>query len=137
MLHIEIDSRSAVPAYRQLMDQVKYYVASGAVRGGDRLPSIRELSRYLGVNPTTVVKAYTELEHEGAIERRHGKGVFVRDGVESLSRKELAAALHEAARRLAVEALQMGAPRELVLRVVREELTAVAKGKKPGKKPRK
>lgn len=125
MLHYQIDPGSAAPAYRQLMTQVQYYVASGAVRSGEKLPSIREMARYLGVNPSTVVKAYGELEHAGVIERRHGSGVFVQAGVKSPSKRERTRALRERARSLAVQAKQMGAERELVLRLVEEELAAL------------
>ena len=130
MLHFELDTRNAAPAYRQLMDQVGYYVASQTLATGAQLPSIRELARYLGVNPSTVVKAYTELEHEGLIERRQGKGVFVRASSASerrLSSGRMEAALRESARRLALEATQLGAKRELVLRVVRDELNEMSK----------
>ena len=131
MLHYQIDPGSAAPAYRQLMEQVQYYVASGTVAGGDKLPSIRELARYLGVNPSTVVKAYGELEHAGVIERRHGSGVFVKRGAKSPPKRERERALRERAQRLAVEAKQMGVERELVLRLVAEELDALD-GKESG-----
>ena len=122
MLHLQIDSRGSAPAYRQLMDQVKYYVASGSLRPGDQLPSIRDAARYLAVNPSTVVKAWTELEHEGVVERQHGKGVFISDKARRVPARELEAALRRGARRLAVEAVQMGASPEEVLAVLREEL---------------
>ncbi len=125
MLHLELDPRSAVPAYRQLMDQVTYYVASGALSPGDKLPSIREVARYLGVNPTTVVKAYTELAHESVIERQHGRGVFVRQAASAKPRLEIEKALRERARKLAVAAQQMGAGDDEVVRIVREELAAL------------
>jgi len=128
VLHLQIDPRSAAPAYRQLMDQVKYYLVSGALRPGDRLPSIREAARYLAVNPSTVVKAWTELEHEGVVERRQGKGVFLRAQEPTVSAAELEGALRRGARQLAVEATQMGAAREVVLRIVGEELDALAPG---------
>jgi len=125
MLHLQIDPHSGVPVYRQMMDQVKYYVASGALRAGDLLPSIRELARALSVNPTTVVKAYNELQHEGVIEMKHGKGAFVAEAAEGMSAGELEKALRHLVRRLAVEAAQMGAAPELVLRVVAEELESL------------
>ena len=77
MLHFQINPHSGVPVYRQMIDQVKYYVASDALKAGDQLPSIRELAQSLAINPTTVVRVYAELEHEGVIEIRHGKGAFV------------------------------------------------------------
>jgi len=126
LLHLQIDPRSAAPAYRQLMDQVKYYLASGTLRPGDRLPSIREAARYLAVNPSTVVKAWSELEHEGVVERKQGKGVFARELESGSTAVELEGALRQSARQLAVEATQMGAERELVLRIVNEELDGLA-----------
>ena len=55
MLHFQINPHSGVPVYRQMIDQVKYYVASDALKAGDQLPSIRELAQSLAINPTTVV----------------------------------------------------------------------------------
>jgi GntR family transcriptional regulator len=66
-----------VPIYLQLMEQVKHAIETGALRAGDQLPGIRPLAEELVINPNTVAKAYRELEHEGAIELRHGSGAFV------------------------------------------------------------
>ncbi len=68
---------SGVPIYLQLMEQVKHSIETGALRPGDQLPGIRPLAEQLVINPNTVAKAYRELEHEGAIELRHGAGAFV------------------------------------------------------------
>ncbi len=127
MLHFQIDPHSGVPVYRQMMDQAKYYVASGVLRVGDLLPSIRELAAALSVNPTTVVKAYTELEHEGVIEMRQGKGAFVAAPAARMSEAERRRALQRLARQLAVEAAQMGAAPDVVLRVVQDELDRLKK----------
>jgi GntR family transcriptional regulator len=124
-LHLQIDGRSGVPVYRQMMDQLKYYVAGGTLRAGDQLPSIRELAGVLAINPTTVVKAYTELEREGVIEMRHGKGAFVAGQPRALDPAEQAGALRRSARQLAVEAAQLRVPAARVLQVVREELAAL------------
>lgn len=126
MLHFQIDPHSGVPVYRQVMDQVKYYIASGVLRAGDQLPSIRELAQSLAVNPTTVVKTYSELQHEGVIEMRHGKGAFVAEGLSRLSDRERDKALRRLARQLAVEAAQMGASERMVLRIVSEEMKEIA-----------
>ena len=122
MLHFQINLQSGLPVYRQLMDQIKYYAASGILPVGAQLPSIRELARTLTVNPTTVVKAYTELEHEGVILNRQGKGAFLADTAPSLSEAVCEESLRRLARQLAVEATQMGAHRKQVLRLVEEEL---------------
>jgi GntR family transcriptional regulator len=104
------------------MDQIKFYVASKTLAAGGQLPSIRELAKTIHVNPTTIVRAYNELEHEGVIEMKHGKGVFVAEGVRAISEQEREAALRRLARQLAVEAIQMGVPESLVLRVIKEEI---------------
>ena len=122
-LHLQLDPHSGVPVYRQMMDQIKYYVASGVLQAGDQLPSIRELAQRLAINPTTVVKAYSELEHGAIIEMRHGKVVFVKEGSIHMSTREREKALRRIARQLAVEAAQMKAPAVLVLRIVQEELS--------------
>jgi DNA-binding transcriptional regulator YhcF (GntR family) len=75
---IVVDPHSGVPVYRQLMDQVKFHVASGLMKPGDPLPSTRTLSSELGVNPMTVSKAYGYLEIEGVIERRPGRPLVVK-----------------------------------------------------------
>ena len=123
MLHFQINPHSGVPVYRQMVDQVKYYVASGALKPGDQLPSIRELAQRLAINPTTVVRVYSDLEHEGIIETRHGKGAFVTSSGRRLSAAERERVLRELARHLAVEAVQMGASDSQVLQCVREALT--------------
>lgn len=125
-LHLQLDSRSGVPVYRQMMDQMKYYVVGGTLRPGDQLPSIRELAGALAVNPTTVVKAYTELEREGVIEMRHGKGAFVASRAQALSVAEQESTLRRTARQLALEAAQLGVPAPRVVQLVREELGQIA-----------
>ncbi len=111
-----------------MMDQVKYYVVGGTLRPGDQLPSIRELAGALTVNPTTVVKAYTELEREGVIEMRHGKGAFIAVQSRALSITEQESAVRRTARQLALEAGQLRVPPQRVVQIVREELSRIAPG---------
>jgi len=73
----QIDFKSGKPVYLQLADQVRYAAASGALRPGDPLPSIRPLAEELRVNRNTVAKAYAELESQGVIETAPGKGCFL------------------------------------------------------------
>ena len=75
---ITVDPQSGVPVYRQLMDQIKFHVASGLLAPGDELPSTRTLSADLGVNPMTVSKAYSFLEKDGVVERRPGLPLIVK-----------------------------------------------------------
>jgi len=71
------DAGSGVPIYRQLVQQVRRDVMLGRLRPGDQLPSVSEVVGALSVNPNTVVKAFSELEHQGLVERRRGVGTFV------------------------------------------------------------
>ncbi len=74
---ILIDPHSGVPAYRQLMDQIKFHIASGLLQPGAELPSTRALSAELRLNPMTISKAYQLLEHEGVLQRHRGLNLTV------------------------------------------------------------
>ena len=74
---IVVDPSSGVPVFRQVMDQVRFHIASGLLKAGDELPPTRSLSAELGVNPMTISKAYNLLERDGVLERRPGKPLLV------------------------------------------------------------
>jgi GntR family transcriptional regulator len=76
---ISLDLKSGVPIYRQIIDQVKSAIATGALGPGDRLPTVRQLSVDLSVNPNTVSRAYNELELTGLVETHMGSGTFIGD----------------------------------------------------------
>lgn len=76
---LKIDPQSGTPIYLQLMEQVRHAIGMGLFRPGDSLPTIRELALQLGINPNTVAKAIRELEREGVLVTRVGKGSFVSD----------------------------------------------------------
>ena len=76
---ITVDLKSGMPIYRQIIDQVKSGIATGAVGPGDRLPTVRQLAVDLSVNPNTVSRAYTELELTGLVETHMGSGTFIGD----------------------------------------------------------
>ena len=73
-----IDHHNGIPAYRQIMEQVRLQVATGVLRPDDELPSTRALSAELSLNPMTISKAYSLLEHDGVLERRRGQTLVVR-----------------------------------------------------------
>src|SRR5208283_2386427 len=75
----QVDFKSGRPVYLQLVDQVRYAAASGGLRPGEPLPSIRPLAEELRVNRNTIAKAYTELESQGVIETIPGKGCFLKE----------------------------------------------------------
>jgi|SRR6187401_3219675 len=84
MVKLQVQFASGKPVYLQVVDQVKAAIASGALRPGEALPSIRPLAEDLRVNRNTIAKAYAELEGQGVIETLAGKGCFVRAGASPL-----------------------------------------------------
>ncbi len=79
-MDIKINLADGVPLYRQIVNQIRYMVASGLLEIGEELPPIRTLAMQLKVTPNTIVKAYGELEAAGVVRKRHGSGTFVSDG---------------------------------------------------------
>ena len=75
----QIDFKTGKPVYLQLVDQIRYAAASGRLRPGEPLPSIRPLAEELRVNRNTIAKAYAELESQGIIETIPGKGCFLKE----------------------------------------------------------
>ena len=84
-----IDFQSGVPVYLQIVQQVKVAAATGLIRSGDPLPSVRALAEDLRINRNTVARAYAELESESVIETRQGSGCFLKDGGASPLRKSV------------------------------------------------
>jgi len=76
-IHIQLDLKSGVPFYRQIIDQVKAAMATESIGPGERLPTVRQLAVDLSINPNTVSRAYTELELTGLVETQMGSGTFV------------------------------------------------------------
>jgi len=76
-LEFQIITGSSTPVYRQIVDQVRKAVASGALRAGEQLPSVRALAEHLVINPNTVARAYGDLTRDGVIESQPGKGLFI------------------------------------------------------------
>jgi GntR family transcriptional regulator len=80
---IRIESTSGVPITKQIAEQIRAGCASGTLRPGDRLPSVRQLAQELAVNQNTVLRVYERLTSEGLLERRHGDGTYVADRLPS------------------------------------------------------
>ncbi|HEO70817.1 MAG TPA: GntR family transcriptional regulator [Candidatus Hydrogenedentes bacterium] len=94
-----INIHSNVAVYIQIENEVQFAIAAGKLKGGDRLPPVRELSERLEVNPNTVAKAYRDLEVMGYLYTRRGMGVFINKGVEAKCRercmRNIVSRLHE------------------------------------------
>jgi DNA-binding transcriptional regulator YhcF (GntR family) len=74
---LQLDLRSGVPVYRQIMDQVLAAIASARLTDGDQLPTVRQLAVDLSINPNTVIRAYRELEIRGFLDTHQGSGTFI------------------------------------------------------------
>jgi len=127
---IQIDHGCDRPVYLQIADQVKRDVALGRVAEGDRLPTVRELSSRLVINPNTIAKAYRELEHQGIIITRPGSGSYIAQGSSRLSEAVREKLIREQIDRLMVEAIHMQIDRRQLFGWIDE---ALAKFKFPEK----
>ncbi len=107
-MELNVDTGSREPIYRQLAIQIREAVARGRLSVGDKLPSVRDLSRRLVVNPNTIARAYTELEREGVLNTRQGMGVFVARPACELTRPARRKRLVEQLDVLLTEAVYLG-----------------------------
>lgn len=117
-MQFEISSTSRQPIYQQLVRQVREGIARGDLKAEQQLPSVRQLSRDLVINPNTVARAYTELEREGLLSNRPGRGVFVAEPRDELTRDARRRRLLESLDRLLTEAVHLGFAEEEVARLV-------------------
>ena len=127
-MDITINMTDGVAIYRQIVNQVKYLVASGLLQPGEELPPIRTLALQLKVTPNTIVKAYGELEISGVIHKRQGSGTFVSDQRPQLGLRERRRIIEQRVDALLAEAHQLNFTAEDVLRTVRERKAAMDSG---------
>lgn len=115
-----LNPASAIPMYRQLMEQVRRLVSSGQLQPGDPLPSVRELALTHAVNPMTISKAYSLLETEGLLQRQRGKAMTVA-GQQGLreNRSERLRRLQPALEQLAMAARQLELEPDAVVQALR------------------
>jgi GntR family transcriptional regulator len=118
----QIDFKAGKPVYLQLVDQIRYAAASGAIRPGEPLPSIRPLAEELRVNRNTVAKAYTELESQGVIETIPGRGCFLKENNTPFTRTVRQKLLGKEIDEAVVTAHHLQVDRETFLTMVNERL---------------
>jgi GntR family transcriptional regulator len=119
-MQFDIDITSATPIYAQLIMQIKRAIVTGVLRDGEYLPSLREMSVQLRVNPLTVARAYRELDQMNIITTEHGKGSYItKQAVDqtSLFRDE---ALSKAVDKLLDEAHQLGVSSAEIVKILKE-----------------
>ena len=121
-MQYEIQSASRVPIYQQLVRQVREAIARGDLKAQEQLPSVRHLSRDLVVNPNTIARAYTELEREGLLISRPGRGIYVAQPRNDLTRAARDRRLTEQLDRWLTEAVHLGYSADEVLRLVAQRV---------------
>jgi GntR family transcriptional regulator len=119
-MDITINLADGVPIYRQIVNQVKYLVASGQLLPGEELPPIRTLALQLKVTPNTVVKAYDELEQSGVVHKRHGSGTYVSEARPQFALRERRRIIEQRIDALLAEAHQLSFTADDILRLIRE-----------------
>ena len=121
--HVNVTTGAGTPIYRQIIDQVRLGVATGALRPGQAMPSVRSLAERLVVNPNTVVKAYAELVRDGVLEAQQGMGFFVAEKRQIYSKAERLRRLRLAVDDFIHEAVFLDFSAEEIRKVVGEKLT--------------
>src|SRR6185369_5484223 len=107
-MHLEIDAASGTPIYLQIVNQVKYLVASGQLDPEEEIPPIRTLAEQLIINPNTVARAYLELERAGIVVKRQGSGTFVAANPPLVGKRQRQRILSDRIDALLTEARQLG-----------------------------
>lgn len=119
-MRLHISPQEGKPIYRQIVDQIRYLIASGQVAPGKELPPIRVLAEDLLINPNTVARAYRELEIAGLLHKRQGAGTYVSDRGSPLAEQERLRILADRVDALLAEARHMNIGLDQLLALLRE-----------------
>ena len=120
-MFIRIEPSSSVPIYRQIVDQIRYQVAAGILKKGDKVPSVRELALQLAVNQNTILKVYNELCREQLLKIERGEGTFVAVEKQNISADQKQDLIAGPLREAAVLAIQLEIPIEQVKEFLQAE----------------
>lgn len=124
-MQIHISANDGVPIYLQVVNQIKFLIASGRLSSGEELPPIRVLASQLLVNPNTVARAYRELEIAGIVEKRRTAGTYVSEQGSPLARRERVKILTERIDTLLAEASHMGVTLDDVMKLVQQRYSVI------------
>ena len=129
-MQIHIATNDGVPIYLQIVNQIKYAVASGRLTTGDELPPIRVLAERLLINPNTVARAYRELEMAGIVEKRRTAGTYVSDQGSPLARRERMKILSQRIDALLAEARQMDVGQDELMKLIEQRSDVLVSGER-------
>ncbi|MGH7652258.1 MAG: GntR family transcriptional regulator [Gemmatimonadaceae bacterium] len=121
-INFSLSPNAGQPLYLQLMQQIRYAIETGVLQNDDLLPGIRTLAEQLVVSHNTVAKAYSELEHEGLIELRHGSGAYVSARRNTPLRAEKVRVAQQRVRNLVASLHAEGLTEEEITRLFEAEL---------------
>jgi GntR family transcriptional regulator len=122
-MHIELDFRSGIPIYVQIVEQIKRLVDSGELKPGDQLPTVRQLATEVRVNFNTIARSYRLLDEAGFISTQHGRGTYILGPVENGNAEQLRrSSLEELTRRFLKDTEMMGFSIEDVSAMVQEQI---------------
>ena len=124
-MFIRIEPSSSAPIYRQIMDQIRYQIAAGMLKAGDRIPSVRQLAGQLAVNQNTILKVYNELCREHVLQVDRGNGTIVAQGNTTTSMSERKKAVAALLREAAVQAIHLDIPLEQTRALLEKEYRAI------------
>jgi GntR family transcriptional regulator len=129
-MFFQIDADNGVAIFDQVVRQVKFAVARGAIKPGNRVPSVRELAKELAINPNTVARAYLQLQTDGVLENVRGVGLEVAAGAVAVCRAERQRLVRLRLKSALLEAVQSGLEAEELQRLCDLEITAILKERK-------
>ena len=124
-MFIRIETSSSTPIYRQISNQIRYQIASGTLKQGAKLPSVRELAVNLAVNQNTVLKVYNELSREKILKIERGDGTYVSSGEPDMTAAQRKGVVADLLRSAVVQAVQLGVSSDEVKDLVQVEYDAV------------
>ena len=124
-MFIRIETSSSTPIYRQISDQIRYQIASGTLKQGAKLPSVRELAVNLAVNQNTVLKVYNELSREKVLKIERGDGTYVSSGEPDMTAEQRKGVVADLLRSAVVQAVQLQLSVDDVRALVQAEYAAV------------
>ena len=134
-MRIYLNPNDGVPLYLQIVNQIKYLVASGRLEPGAELPAIRALAEQLVVNPNTVARAYRELETVGLVAKRRTTGTYISDAGSTLAQSEQWRILTERADALLADARQMRVSTDAVVDLIRSRDAVMTLERLPDETP--
>jgi len=111
-MYIKVNPESGIPLYFQIIKQIKYLVACGALKAGDQLPPVRDLAMQLRINPNTVIRAYHDLRYEKFITSKCGEGTFISEEVAKIAESEKKKIIAEALDQAIHQATSLGLTKE-------------------------